>query len=80
MKWCLFLGIVAAVFGKVIFVIIFYMYVMFYITYDLSVAGQLQLSDKEDEWIRKAILARTNKCRSWHQAPAMVLDSKVRWK
>ena len=81
MKWCLFLGIVAAVFGKVIFVIIFYMYVMyvmFYITYDLSVAGQLQLSDK-DEWIRKAILARTNKCRSWHQAPAMVLDSEVRW-
>ena len=48
--------------------------------YDVLVAAQLQLSDKEDEWIRKAILARTNKCRSWHQAPAMVLDSKVRWK
>ena len=45
---------------------------MFYITYDVSIAAHLQLSDKEDKWIRKDILARTNQCRSWHQAPPMV--------
>ena len=79
MKWCLFLGIVASVIGKVYLLYILYV-IMFYITYDVSIAAHLQHSDKEDKWIRKDILARTNQCRSWHQAPPMVLDSEVRWK